>query len=395
MDNKALARTEPVPELPKNTALEETAEFTRPELQPLEETGEFTRPDVHAQIQKKEYTSEKEEQAEKIPDMQVDGRDFKIVEKLGKGAMGYVYLGHEIKKTKDGEEFFGRDVVIKVLKPSFLKEKEVVERFQQEILSQTKVSGVEPYVVATVDVVDVSIGERGEKTVGLLLEHMRDGDLANFVEDIHKENSELSEKEKEALITNVGVQLCRAVGGMHESGYVHRDIKPQNIFINKEGAGHLKLGDFGLVEALENTKGEPHNGEREIYGTISYMPPEGVEGKKPDKGFDLYAIGGVLYNMRTGHRPLRAEFGNIVVGAISRLREDVPPIKEHLQDAYTPSFLDDIIMTLVERDPEKRKKVVIDGKEYSLESAQDILDTITECAEKRGVPTQMPWPEVK
>jgi serine/threonine protein kinase len=240
------------------------------------------------------------------------------------------------------------------------------------------------------------------------------------MKDIRKENPEMSTKEMEQMVSAVGVQLCQAVDGLHRNGLIHRDIKPKNIFVDK--AGHyVKLGDFGLARALEGTEVEvpltkeesdelekiPSKERKHINkiitklgstpGTVSYMPPEAFVGAAPNKGFDLYAIGGVLYTLRTGKIPIRSsgEVTNRVNMVMDRVFSDVPPIHKQLGGAYEPSFLDDIIMTLLERKPEDRKHVTIDGKDYSLESAKDISNTIQELAGKHGVSTESFWSEIE
>jgi serine/threonine-protein kinase len=216
---------------------------------------------------------------------------------------------------------------------------------------------------------------------------MEDGDLDGVAKEVHTEDSKEQSERTDAIISSVAVQLCKAVGAMHSKNLIHRDIKPKNIFLNKK-AHTIKLGDFGVVYAIEHANPD----ERGITGTVDYMPPEGFSTDAvPNKGYDLYAIGGVLYNLRTGKAPIyvESEDDTYLKRMYNKATYDVPSIREQLGDKYEPSYLDDIIMTLLKRNPEDRTHVTIEGKEYLLESAVDISHAIEELAQKYNVPTDV------
>ncbi len=148
-------------------------------------------------------------------------------------------------------------------------------------------------------------------------------------------------------------QILDALDAAHRRGITHRDLKPGNILVNKNG---VKVLDFGLAK-IENasgmdgpTKTMPLTGEGTILGTLQYMSPEQVEGKEADARSDIFAFGLVLYELITGKRAFEGSTQTSLIAAI--LKDQPRPVSE-LQPV-TPKALDRVVQTCLEKDPDRR-----------------------------------------
>src|SRR2546423_13593731 len=99
-------------------------------------------------------------------------------------------------------------------------------------------------------------------------------------------------------VAGLGVQACRALAAAHEAGLVHRDVKPQNLLLGRDGV--LKLGDFGIAFGLEGTRLTMAG---TVLGTAAYLAPEQARGEEVTAAADIYALGAVLYELLTGRPP--------------------------------------------------------------------------------------------
>jgi serine/threonine protein kinase len=200
---------------------------------------------------------------------------FRIERTLGHGGMGIVYLATELRLE--------RQVALKVIRTELAADEDFRARFRSEQLTAASVE--HPRVV--------TIFGAGELD-GLLYVSMRyvpGSDLGRLVEG----EGALSPDEAARLIAEVADGL----DAVHAAGLVHRDVKPHNVIIGKDG--HAYLTDFGLAKAMAATSGLTATGQ--VIGTVDYMAPEQIEARRVDARTDVYALGGVLFHALTGQVP--------------------------------------------------------------------------------------------
>ncbi|HWS90074.1 MAG TPA: protein kinase [Pyrinomonadaceae bacterium] len=257
---------------------------------------------------------------------------YEIRSLLGEGGMGEVYLARDPK--------IGRDVAIKVLPAQFSADAERLARFEQEACAAGALN--HPNVLAVHDV-----GQH---------------DGAPFVVSELLEGETLREKLRGAPLpqrkaVEYASQIARGLAAAHERGIVHRDLKPENIFITSDG--RAKILDFGLAKL---TQGDGRQSQTEIptwrvdtgpgavMGTVGYMAPEQVRGRRVDHRADIFSFGAVLYEMLTGRRAFRGESAADALSAV--LREDPPALSESNRNV-SPA-LERLVLHCLEKDPAAR-----------------------------------------
>jgi serine/threonine-protein kinase len=241
---------------------------------------------------------------------------YKLIEKIGSGTMGTVYRAIQLS--------LDRVVAIKVLSPHLAHKKDFAERFLREARAVAKLN--HPNVISGIDVGEAA-GVRyfvmeyaSGVTVGQLLQ--RGGAM------------------DEARVARIAMQIARALDHAHEKGLVHRDVKPDNILLTKDGVA--KLCDLGLA------KDRPEVGVS--MGTPHYVSPEQAKGDKDvDIRADLYSFGATLYHMLSGRTPFT---GNAKVVMVKHLSEEPPPLREIEPDVS--ETMDAIVRTLLKKDPRDR-----------------------------------------
>jgi serine/threonine-protein kinase len=234
---------------------------------------------------------------------------YELVRLLGAGGMGAVY---EAVHTQ-----IGKRVAIKVLAPAVAARPEARARFLREAQLTSKVRHAH-----AVDVTDM--GTEGDQTF-LVMELLDGEDLATRLErDRRFAMPEL---------VDVMLPVCSAVAAAHAAGVIHRDLKPQNIFLARSANGTLpKVLDFGISKAQDTATVDALTGSGAVIGTPYYLAPEQViDSRSASPASDQYAIGVVLYECVTGVRPFQAEslygvFHAIVAGTPARPRERLPDI---------------------------------------------------------------------
>lgn len=256
----------------------------------------------------------------------LDGR-YEIKEIIGVGGMAMVYKAYD---TIDD-----RIVAVKILREEFLANEEFRRRFKNESKAIAVLS--HPNIVK---VYDVSFGDIIQYIV---MEYIDGITLKQYIE--RKQHLD----EREAVYFTV--QILRALQHAHSKGIVHRDIKPQNIMLLKDGT--IKVTDFGIARF---SRSEQRTMTDKAIGSVHYISPEQAKGDFTDEKSDLYSVGVLLYEMLTGKLPFEAD--SAVSVAIMQLQsEPVWPrqIKEDI-----PLGLEQIVMHAMEKDPEKRYATAAD-----------------------------------
>ena len=260
---------------------------------------------------------------------------YRILEVLGKGGMGAVYLAEHIKLE--------RKVALKMLHPQYAEMPEVVRRFFAEARAVNRI--FHDHIVEITDFVENESGLNY-----FIMEYLRGLSL-----------SELMQREAPLpLSRSIGiiVQVCSALSAVHNASIIHRDLKPDNIFITEKGGqkDFVKLLDFGIAKLLD---AEGHTVKLQttaagmILGTPEYMSPEQSRGKPVDYRTDIYSIGVILYELAAGKKPFEAEsFGEMVIAHSTEAV--VPPSQVEGNFQRIPRELDELILQCLEKDPQKR-----------------------------------------
>jgi serine/threonine protein kinase/Tfp pilus assembly protein PilF len=235
--------------------------------------------------------------------------------------MGAVY------KARDRE--VDRLVALKVIRPELAGHPDVLRRFKQELILARQVT--HKNVIRIFD-----LGEaEGAKFISM--EYVDGRDLKS----IRAERGKLQAEEAAEIIG----QVCRALDAAHAEGVIHRDLKPQNIMVDKQG--RVVVMDFGIARSRE-MPGLTQTGV--IVGTPEFMSPEQAKGEEIDSRSDLFSLGIILYELLTGKAPYEAT--SSVATLLKRTRERaVPPIK---LDPAIPKFINDIVVRCLEIDPQRR-----------------------------------------
>jgi Tol biopolymer transport system component len=260
---------------------------------------------------------------------------YRILEKIGSGGMGEVY--------RASDERLGRDVALKILKPSLAHDQDRLRRFEQEARAAATLN--HPNVVA---VYDIGRHEGAPYIVSELLEGqtLRDRLLDGAVQ------------RRQAV--DYASQIAQGLIAAHEKRIVHRDLKPENLFITKDG--RVKILDFGIAKlttsdsasdpgeaaSVANMTTQTKSGS--VLGTIAYMSPEQLRGKVVDHRSDIFSFGAILYEMLTGKRAFAGETQVDTMTAI--LREEPPEMIR--EGADIPWAGEKVVRHCLEKEPENR-----------------------------------------
>lgn len=263
-------------------------------------------------------------------------KHYQIVDLIGEGGMGEVYLANDT--------ILGRRVAIKVLPEFVSKDPERLRRFTQEARAASRLSHPNVCVVH-------EIGEMDDGRPFIAMEYVEGATLR---QRLKVQTMKLGD------VLDIGIQLAEALTAAHESGIVHRDIKPENIVIRPEG--YVKILDFGLAKLTDRHKGglgttmstllfESSPGT--VIGTAAYMSPEQARGVAVDERTDIWGLGVVLYEMASGNPPFTGETPTDVVVAI--IEKEQPPIAQYAEN--TPAELERIVKKALRKDKNERYQI--------------------------------------
>jgi tRNA A-37 threonylcarbamoyl transferase component Bud32 len=252
---------------------------------------------------------------------------YRILAKLGEGAMAGVYLAEHTG--------VGATIVLKVLLPELASEPQVVESFLREARIAAEIRHD--------NVIDIFYSGRSpEGFVFLAMEYVKGATLYDVLD---KEGPMPWERAKPVL-----GQIAGALAAAHAIGVVHRDVKPENVLVGRraekeEPAGaveYVKVVDFGIA----NARGDI-GGAEGVCGTPEFMPPEQAQGQPPDARDDVYAFGCLMYQVLTGDVPFRGE--DVARVLLMHLREPVQPPRQRRPDLAIPARAQEVVMRALEK----------------------------------------------
>ena len=249
------------------------------------------------------------------------GNRYEIIEKLGGGGMAVVYKGRDT--------ILNRLVTIKVLRQEFTSDEEFVKRFRSE--AQAVASLSHPNIVSIYDV------GRVDDVDYLVMEYIEGDNLKTLI----KQKGPLLPAKAALYAMQIGLALEHA----HENHIVHRDVKPQNILITKDG--RAKLTDFGIAMGATSTTIAKSEG---VMGSVHYVSPEQAKGDKTGPYSDIYSLGVVLYEMATNILPFQ---GETPVGVAMKHIQEEPPLPSRINPAISVK-LENIILQAMAKNPNRR-----------------------------------------
>ena len=247
---------------------------------------------------------------------------YRLLGQLGSGGMAVIY--------KALDQMLARTVAIKVLRPSLTSDPDFVKRFRNEARSVARLA--HPNIVTVHDV------GSDQNTHFMVMEFIEGQDLKKVI------RSKRPLPVDQAL--DFAIQICAGIGFAHRSGYVHADVKSQNILMTKEQ--RVKVTDFGIAQALSDTL--PAREQQIVWGSPHYYSPEQARGLRPTPAADVYSIGIVLYEMLTGELPYSGD--NPQELAQAHVNKRVPHIID--VNPAVPENISKIVHRVMQKEPTAR-----------------------------------------
>ncbi len=290
---------------------------------------------------------------------------YRILEKLGAGGMGEVFLAEDMK--------LGRKVALKLLDQELTQNRDRLSRFDQEAYAASALN--HPNILTIYEMGD----EGGRHFIA-----------TEFIDGITLRKRLGGAPMDLAEVLDVAIQVAGALEEAHAAGIVHRDIKPENIMIRRNG--HVKVLDFGLAKLTERPDQEETDTEAVtralvqtdagiVLGTSQYMSPEQARGKPIDARTDIWSLGVVLYEMTSGRAPFLGETKTDIIIAIAKT--DPAPLARFAPNA--PAELEWITMKALRKDVDERYQTVKE-LESDLKKLKQRLEFQTEF--ERSIPPE-------
>jgi len=257
---------------------------------------------------------------------------YLVEDKIGEGGFGAVFRGKQIAT--------GREVALKILHPHNVADQTIVARFRREAEACSRLR--DPHTVTTYD-----FDETPDGILYLAMELLRGQSL----HQVQKSQGPLGVPRVLKILDQVAASLAEA----HANGIVHRDMKPENVFIEtREGDDHVKVLDFGIAKMVGEERQVPAlTAVGQTLGTLEFMSPEQLRGQKLDGRSDLYALGMMAYEMLTGALPFASAKSPIEIINF-HMRTEPPPPSTLNEKVTVPPPVDAIIVKMVAKERDKR-----------------------------------------
>ncbi len=270
---------------------------------------------------------------------------YEILEKIGTGGMSDVY------KSKDHK--LNRYVAVKVLKQEFSENANFVSKFRVE--AQAAAGLMHPNIVNVYDV-----GEEND-VYFIVMELVEGITLKKYIE----RKARLSVKEA----ISIAIQVSMGIEAAHNNHIIHRDIKPQNIIISKEGK--VKVTDFGIAKAATSNTITSN-----VMGSVHYTSPEQARGGYSDEKSDIYSLGITMFEMLTGRVPFNGE--TTVAIAIKHIQEPLPSPREYVSEI--PISVEQIVFKCCQKSPDRRYQtmgdLIVDLKQSLINPDEDFVKIV-------------------
>jgi len=258
---------------------------------------------------------------------------YRIVRKVGEGGMGAVYQAEHA--------VIGKRVALKVLFADLTRRNELCARFLQEAKSASR--------IIHENVIDISdFGQTPDGLVYIAMEFLEGQDLGRTL----RADRTMAWPRAQPIL----MQIAKALQAAHAQGIIHRDMKPENIFlVQREGRpDFVKVLDFGIAKVVssDESDGPRLTQTGVIFGTPEYMSPEQAQGHPPDHRVDVYAVGCIMYQMLTGAVPFHAES---FMGILTKhLLEPVVPPRQRRPDLDIPPDVEAVCLRAMEKERDRR-----------------------------------------
>ena len=286
---------------------------------------------------------------------------YKITEKIGEGGMAVVYKGYQ--------QSLNRHVAVKVLRAELAQDEEFVIRFRREALAVAELS--HPNILHVYD------AGFAHGVYYIVMAYVDGGSLKDLIVQGPMEIG---------YATSIAAQLADALHHAHQRGLIHRDVKPSNVLITRDG--RPLLTDFGIAKALHESAGLTRTGTS--IGTPEYMAPEQIQGQKVDGRTDIYALGIVLYEMLVGWVPFTATTPVAVL--YRQVNEPPPPLRQ--ANINVPPWLEAVAIKALTKTPQDRYQQASEFAEALRQRrAPEKVPTPAPAAARRA--TKQPQPERK
>jgi len=249
------------------------------------------------------------------------GERYQVEARIGAGGMAEVYRGFD--------SVLNRTVAIKVLLPQFARDTSFVHRFRREAQAAARLN--QPNIVGVYDT------GADDGTQYIVMEFIEGRTLAEFIG--------AGRSPTPVQAAEIAQKICDAIAAAHAQGVIHRDIKPGNVMVTRDGT--VKVMDFGIARTL-GPETAPQTSA--VLGTASYLSPEQAQGTPVDARTDIYSLGAVLYELLTGRPPF---MGDSPVAVAYKQVNETPALPSSLNPAV-PAPLDAVVMKALSKNPSNR-----------------------------------------